>query len=41
MNWSIIDLKVGDYIKCETESERKEFIDFLFTYGYIVHYVLC
>lgn len=38
MNWSIMDLKVGDYIKCKTESERKEFIDFLFTYGYIVQY---
>ena len=35
MNWSIIDLRVGDYIKCKSEAECKEFEDFLFTYGFV------
>lgn len=37
MNWNIMDLKVGDYIKCKNESELEEFVNLLSTYGYVVH----
>lgn len=38
MNWSIIDLRVGDYIKCKSETECKEFADFLSTYGFVTEH---